>query len=548
MRIRAKLLSTLLLTGLVPLGIIAFLSLQSARDELMRQAFDELEAVKEIKKNQLESYLRESQLDAATLAQSVGILRIHQEFSDYKNLQGITSEQLPIGTPEYEKTYSRQGSFLHAFATRHDYYDVFVLSAEGQVLFTVAREDDLGANLASGHLTASGLGRLWKEVMQAGAPRFVDFAPYAPSGNAPAAFVGAPIMVSHEKVGVLALQLSHDRVADIMQERAGMGRTGETFLVGSDHRMRSDSFHDPVGHSIRASFAGSVAENGVATESAKQALQGKAGMKVTTDFDGTRVLSAYGPVDALGERWAILAEINYAEIQEPIERLGWSILLVAVIIAGIVALVASLLAARMGVPIATIANLAQRIAQGDVEQRIEHRSADEIGNLAASFRDLIAYIQRMAAAANRLAGGNLATTVHPNSKADVLSQSFASMTTQLRTVFGRLREQSQQLSQSGSQLSSVTAEVSRSVAGMSSNASSVASAAEEMSVSLNSISDSAEHSSGGILSVASATEEMTATVSEIARSTESTRQISDTAVTTVDNAAGRVRELGEAAQ
>ena len=39
-----------------------------------------------------------------------------------------------------------------------------------------------------------------------------------------------------------------------MSERAGLGETGETYLVGSDKLMRSDSYLDPKHHSVVASF------------------------------------------------------------------------------------------------------------------------------------------------------------------------------------------------------------------------------------------------------------------------------------------------------
>ena len=56
--------------------------------------------------------------------------------------------------------------------------------------------------------------------------------------------------------------------------------------------MRSDSFLDPKGHSVIASFAGTVKNNGVNTEAAQLAIAGKTGNKIITDYNGTPVLSA----------------------------------------------------------------------------------------------------------------------------------------------------------------------------------------------------------------------------------------------------------------
>ena len=65
-----------------------------------------------------------------------------------------------------------------------------------------------------------------------------------------------------------------------------MGRTGETYLVGADKRMRSDSFLDKGGHSVKASFAGSIEKNGVDTDAATDALAGKEDAKIITDYNG----------------------------------------------------------------------------------------------------------------------------------------------------------------------------------------------------------------------------------------------------------------------
>ena len=74
----------------------------------------------------------------------------------------------------------------------------------------------------------------------------MDFESYTPSLGAPAAFVAASIFKDGRRVGVVALQIPLDRIDAVMTgdrkwEEYGLGRTGETYLVGSDFRMRSDS-------------------------------------------------------------------------------------------------------------------------------------------------------------------------------------------------------------------------------------------------------------------------------------------------------------------
>ena len=133
--------------------------------------------------------------------------------------------------------------------------------------YTVAKESDYQTNIVNGKYSSSNLGTLVKKVFNTRQFAVADFAPYAPSNGDPAAFSAIPIIKNNQVVMVVAMQLSTEVINTIMQQREGMGETGETYLVGSDKLMRSDIFLDPTGHSIKASFAGNVESNGVDTES-----------------------------------------------------------------------------------------------------------------------------------------------------------------------------------------------------------------------------------------------------------------------------------------
>ena len=85
--------------------------------------------------------------------------------------------------------------------------------------------------------------------------------------------------------------------------------------------MRSDSFLDPNNRTVTASFAGTVAQNGVDTPAVKEALAGKTGVMQVNDYNHNPVLSAYSPVVELGLRWGLMAEIDVSEIAAPAYRM-----------------------------------------------------------------------------------------------------------------------------------------------------------------------------------------------------------------------------------
>jgi methyl-accepting chemotaxis protein len=85
-------------------------------------------------------------------------------------------------------------------------------------------------------------------------------------------------------------------------------------------------------------------------------------------------------------------------------------------------------------PVERIKNAALRIALGDIDQTIDHRSGDEIGDLAESFRSLVGYIKGIGAAATALGAGDLSTDLKPRSDADMLSKSMGRATNVLKDL------------------------------------------------------------------------------------------------------------------
>ncbi|OQQ01062.1 hypothetical protein BK412_19345 [Vibrio campbellii] len=259
-----------------------------------------------------------------------------------------------------------------------DFYDIFIVDESGDVIYTVAREADYQTNLVSGAYSNSGLGDVYSAIRAGKQFAAVDFAPYAPSNGDPAAFLGVPLKVEGEQ-WMVATQMSIDGINQLMNLRSGMGKSGETYLVGSDYRMRSDSFLDPVGRTIQASFAGTVENNGVDSDAVKRALAGESGVETIIDYNGNPVVSAYSPIDMYGHRWALLSEIDVAEAEQPIKELMTlnGIVLFLAVIGGIsVALVVTRAVMKpLGGEPEEMKQLMNQLAHGDL--RLNISQADE---------------------------------------------------------------------------------------------------------------------------------------------------------------------------
>jgi methyl-accepting chemotaxis protein len=352
---KIKLIS--LLTTILPLLIATILVTVIARNELFAQAESKLTAVREIKQKQISA--------------------MFDDFADgLKVVRSVVSVQLDPKQPE------NSHRVLTELNKNLGFYDIFVIDPQGLVIYTAAREADYQTNLIHGPYATSGLAKLFQKARrQSGQILLEDFAPYAPSNDEPAAFMATDLQIDGQ-LYIVAVQLSIDKINAVMQVREGMGQTGESYLVGPDGRMRSDSFLDSRHRNVKASFAGTIGNNGVETVASLAALKGEAGLQYINDYNRNPVVSAYAPVSAFGLQWALLAEVDVAEVAAPAQQMlftGMVIIIVALVVALLVSkAVTGFVINPLGGEPAEMVHLTSVIAQGDLTLTLQAKQQSSL--------------------------------------------------------------------------------------------------------------------------------------------------------------------------
>lgn len=212
---------------------------------------------------------------------------------------------------DYSELHARLHPVARLFVTQRGYYDFFLIGPDGDIYYSVEKEADFASNLESGPWKDTGLAEVFSAARKGRSGKIIavsDMREYGPSDGAPAIFAATAL---HDDagvfLGVLALQLPTDRIVGIMAYTAGMGDTGETYLVGEDLLMRSDS---------RFSEQSTILSQSVETPAVARALAGEQGREVITDYRGEEVLSGFVPLAVGNNRWAVMAEMDKAEIVE----------------------------------------------------------------------------------------------------------------------------------------------------------------------------------------------------------------------------------------
>lgn len=363
-----KLLISMLAMSIIPLVATSSYNLSNSRTALEKAAQDKLIATKEAKNESISRYLNTISSQILTLAHDKMIVEAAREFSssfkklpspsgdaevklkeyyvkkfaeEYKNKTGTTSpldntisdlspksimiqhafisdNANPLGSkhlldespllPEYSSVHKVYHPIIREYLETFSYYDIFIVDIEsGDIVYSVFKELDFSTNLYNGPYKDTNLAeavKLAKEITNPKDFKIVDFKKYTPSYESPASFIATPIWENGKKIGILAFQMPLANINDIMKESAGLGETGETYLVGSDKRLRSDA-HFNKEFNIFNSFN---KDKLILSQNVELALSGKSGAQVTQNYNGIEVLSSYTKIKYPHLNWVIIAE------------------------------------------------------------------------------------------------------------------------------------------------------------------------------------------------------------------------------------------------
>jgi len=278
----------------------------------------------------------------------------------------------------YEFQHVKINPIFRRQLERRGYADMFLIDLKGNLAYSVMKNDDFAKNFAEGgEMADSGLGRAYRAALaltEPGQVAFSDVSFYAPAGG-PASFLASPIFDARKKLmGVLAVEMPIAAINAMMQNKDNLGQTGESFFVGEDYLLRSDSSFSEADDLLKSRY-----QNPVVTA----ALGGAKSSGLTSDYRGMEMIASATPVEFNGAKWAMVTTIAEAEASAPVADMRNMMLAIGAGLLVLAALGGYLFSRTVTKPISRLTGTMDALAAGDLEVEVKGAErSDEIGAMA----------------------------------------------------------------------------------------------------------------------------------------------------------------------
>ncbi|MDO8453779.1 MAG: methyl-accepting chemotaxis protein [Sulfurimonas sp.] len=432
MTIKKQLVIALLVVGITPFVVMSITSYMKSSSALNAEAISKMEMSRDLKKDQLIGYFRMLKGSMENMGENRQIHLLYDELVrlHIKNEVAANEPFRIINDPETKSVYAKFDGYFGEYMKKNDLSDVYLIcSKHGHIMYSVGKDSDLGQNLVTGELRNSKLHEAWEVAIRDKEAHMTDMAAYGPSNGNPNMFMAIPIIEDGVVDGVIAVKVNPDSINKIMQTRIGMGKTGETYLVGQDKLMRSDSFLNPTNYSLINSFK-NPSTGSINNDASTGALSGKTGTIEIMGSDGEPMLSAYTPFEFLDLRWSLIAEIDESEVFAAVISLRNNAMIMGLVFLGLIIALALFLGRFISNPISravesiTSANSQVVSAAGEISESSQ-ALAEGASQQASSIEEVSATVEEATAINNQNADNSREADILAKDTKEAASEGFA---------------------------------------------------------------------------------------------------------------------------
>ncbi|MGI9586234.1 MAG: HAMP domain-containing protein, partial [Acidimicrobiia bacterium] len=224
------------------------------------------------------------------------------------------------------------------------------------------------------------------------------------------AFIVSPASDGESVIGYLLMEIPSSVLTDLVTNEsgwtdAGLGETGEIYLVGDDLMMRTESrlwLEDPDEYLGQTSEANgeeiasnvetrqtSVLTQPVATEAVEGALATGSFDGTVEDYLGRETISIAASIDVGGGQWVVVGAFTTEEAYASLDGYLLLVIAMAVVLVPLVALFAVMAARRMLRPVDDLVDVANEVGNGRTDVSAPSFGHDEFGDVAERLNEVV---------------------------------------------------------------------------------------------------------------------------------------------------------------
>ncbi|MBI2470172.1 MAG: diguanylate cyclase [Planctomycetes bacterium] len=353
--IKSSLLTFSLCISLIPIAVITTIYTFHSRSKLVHQRLNELTAIAESKRIHVLSFVKSKIGRTIDFSSDKFIRNSLDKINHIKPYPGETVIALNSYLSEFKKPLEPQ---ITAIA----------ITDKDGIIVASSLKELAGADISGQAIFRRAMSKGFGEA-------YVEQPSYMPLLKANIFIISAPVAYrTGANRGVLINYYDSEVLAEITADRIGLGNTGEVYLVNDNKHMLTESrFIDnaPLKQVVDTAPIRRIAE------------EGKEMVGIYPDYRGIPVVGASAHIPEYG--WTLLAEIDKAEVFEPLKTLTVVAIVTGGICAAVVIGAGIIYTVSLVKPIYELKYASEKFGKGDLNYRVTTRRNNEFDALACSF-------------------------------------------------------------------------------------------------------------------------------------------------------------------
>jgi len=226
--------------ALLPLFVVSWISYYAAERDLTEAAKEKLEQSAVLNVNFIENWFEYRVMDANTQAELYSNISLLKQLGEGYKQSGKPLAKY-VKSFDWVKRVDRTHNNLIKLSRQYDYIsDLILIDNKGNILYSVAKDSDLGTNIFTGRLAQTTFSSTVAATQDSGKVFFSGLERYAPADDAIAGFITAPLLDEDgTKLGIFAVQLRFDRIFNLLNNKYKLSSSLIHYLISDNGSLRT---------------------------------------------------------------------------------------------------------------------------------------------------------------------------------------------------------------------------------------------------------------------------------------------------------------------